>query len=363
MTEGDWRDCCDPEAMLRLLHDQAGRFPSCSCSCCRVRCRQQVGSCAAYRKLRLFACGCCHRVLHLFSDPVCPQVVRSLEDYIDGMVDQTVYDQIGTEFDQTRRKRFPKFATSDDGAWNALYCAVHRRWADTFDDRYAEDRWRIALVVAKDAASAIGSSETQAQCHLLRDLFGNPSGPIVVHPSWLTPEIVRLAESMYAERPFDWLPMPLLADSLEDAGCTNADILSHCRQPGPHVRGCWVVDLILDAASNCRNDQPTTQEPETASPWLFDAPEKQKGRVFIYFYHRDSEDTDVGLVVTVLQEKLQAKLISTIAGPYCDLYEFSVREMSMTLIDDNWPSPYLSAPEKDEQAFLELVDKLRQELS
>jgi hypothetical protein len=52
-----------------------------------------------------------------------------------------------------------------------------------------------------------------------------------------------LAQSIYTDRAFD--RMPILADALEDAGCDNADILNHCRQPGEHVRGCWAVDLIL----------------------------------------------------------------------------------------------------------------------
>lgn len=60
---------------------------------------------------------------------------------------------------------------------------------------------------------------------------------------WWTSEVVALAESIYAERAFDRLP--ILADALEDAGCDNEDILSHCRGSGPHVRGCWVVDLVL----------------------------------------------------------------------------------------------------------------------
>jgi hypothetical protein len=48
---------------------------------------------------------------------------------------------------------------------------------------------------------------------------------------------------MYEER--DFAGMPILADALEEAGCNNADILAHCREPGVHVRGCWVVDLLL----------------------------------------------------------------------------------------------------------------------
>jgi hypothetical protein len=64
-----------------------------------------------------------------------------------------------------------------------------------------------------------------------------------VDPAWLTAKVVALAQAIYDDRAFDRLP--ILADALEDAGCTNQDILAHCRQPGEHVRGCWVVDLLL----------------------------------------------------------------------------------------------------------------------
>ena len=65
---------------------------------------------------------------------------------------------------------------------------------------------------------------------------------MVLNWGWLTSTVEQLAESIYADRAFDRLP--ILADALEDAGCTNADILNHCRQPGEHVRGCWVIDLL-----------------------------------------------------------------------------------------------------------------------
>ena len=61
---------------------------------------------------------------------------------------------------------------------------------------------------------------------------------------WLTGNVVALADAIYAGRAFDRLP--ILADAFEDAGCTDRDILDHCRGPGPHVRGCWVVDLVLE---------------------------------------------------------------------------------------------------------------------
>ena len=73
--------------------------------------------------------------------------------------------------------------------------------------------------------------------------FGDPRSPVERDPSWLTSTVVKLAEGMYASR--DFAAMPILADALMDAGCDNADVLDHCRADGPHVRGCWVVDLVL----------------------------------------------------------------------------------------------------------------------
>jgi hypothetical protein len=62
-------------------------------------------------------------------------------------------------------------------------------------------------------------------------------------PAWRSPDVVALAKGIYEERAFDRLP--ILADALQDAGCDCDDILDHCRGSVPHVRGCWVVDLIL----------------------------------------------------------------------------------------------------------------------
>jgi hypothetical protein len=93
---------------------------------------------------------------------------------------------------------------------------------------------------------ALGTAEGNTQADLVRYLFGNPFRPVTIDPAWLTwndGTVVKLAEAIYDERAFD--RMPILADALEEASCTNADILAHCRQPGEHVRGCWVVDLLL----------------------------------------------------------------------------------------------------------------------
>jgi hypothetical protein len=85
---------------------------------------------------------------------------------------------------------------------------------------------------------------------LLRDLFGNPFQERAHDARWLTPTVASLALAAYEERlphPCDLDPVRLgiLADALVDAGCADETILAHLRGPGPHVRGCWVLDLIL----------------------------------------------------------------------------------------------------------------------
>jgi hypothetical protein len=71
----------------------------------------------------------------------------------------------------------------------------------------------------------------------------NPFRPVVFAPEWRTSSAVGLARTMYDGR--DFAAMPVLADALEEAGCDEPAVLGHCRGPGPHVRGCWVVDGVL----------------------------------------------------------------------------------------------------------------------
>lgn len=100
---------------------------------------------------------------------------------------------------------------------------------------------RSPRMAANDVARALSTDSGLPS--LLRDVIGNPFRAVTVDPAWVTTTTRGLAEGIYAERAFDRLP--ILADALEDAGCDNSDILSHCRGDGLHVRGCWVVDRIL----------------------------------------------------------------------------------------------------------------------
>jgi len=110
--------------------------------------------------------------------------------------------------------------------------------------------YEAAAGVAEQASHAAASArlsslkaETAAQSNLLREIFGNPFCPTMASPAWQTANVVSLAQAIYDER--DFSRMQILGDALEDAGCNNADILHHCRQSGEHVRGCWVIDLLL----------------------------------------------------------------------------------------------------------------------
>jgi hypothetical protein len=90
----------------------------------------------------------------------------------------------------------------------------------------------------------ITGREWAAQAAILRDIFGNPFREIAFSPDWRTLDAVAIARTMYESRDFG--AMPILADALQDAGCDNEDILTHCRDTNQtHVRGCWVVDLVL----------------------------------------------------------------------------------------------------------------------
>jgi hypothetical protein len=105
---------------------------------------------------------------------------------------------------------------------------------------------QVCVHVSAALKSAWGNRTPPAPglADLLRDIIGNPFRAVTFSPDWRTSTAVQLARQMYDSR--DFAPMPILADALQDAGCEQADVLAHCRDPGAvHVRGCWVVDLVL----------------------------------------------------------------------------------------------------------------------
>lgn len=104
--------------------------------------------------------------------------------------------------------------------------------------------WHLVSNVFRRPLLVAGlSSHGAVYCDLTRCVFGNPFRRVALDRQWLTSTVVALAAGIYTERAFD--RMPILADALQDAGCADEQVLTHCREGRHHCRGCWVVDLLL----------------------------------------------------------------------------------------------------------------------
>ena len=223
MTEAEWMTCTDTTPMLNFLK---GKISD--------------------RKLRLFACACCRRVGHLLTDERSQNAVELAERYADG---EATAEELTTAYYQAN-VAFNANDPTDVSATRASHLASAIAYSAVLYGAgctsLATDA--VADTVADISTNAVAYSvakqgELAAQCNGLLDLIGNPFRSVTIDPSWFTPTVLALANGIYQARAFD--RMPILADALENAGCDNDDILAHCRQPIVHVRGCWVVDLIL----------------------------------------------------------------------------------------------------------------------
>jgi hypothetical protein len=113
------------------------------------------------------------------------------------------------------------------------------------EGRIAAEARRVGVERLRDPAVLPGLVKPALRQYdpMLNDIAGNPFRPVEWQPAWQTADVVGVARGIYDDRAFDRLPV--LADALMDAGCADEQVLSHCSSAGPHVRGCWVVDLAL----------------------------------------------------------------------------------------------------------------------
>ena len=121
-------------------------------------------------------------------------------------------------------------------------------WTDNDDDQIAltQAEFHLSGAVLEAMRSILiegADSERATLVAVVRDIFGNPFRLVAFEPRWRTSDTVGVARGTYEDRAFE--RMPILGDALMDAGCADEQVLEHCRSEGPHVRGCWVVDLVL----------------------------------------------------------------------------------------------------------------------
>ena len=210
----------------------------------------QGGPRLSRRKLRLFTAACLRRIQRVFKDQRNRRFIDTVEEHADGLI---TYEENSRRLgqladppnaDAPTNPDDPNYPCEDNPvecACTAMVFAVGERMIGY--DAYTAAAW---------AALAADNQEEEgaAQVSLLRCIFGNPFRPVALNPAWRTPTVTALATAAYDERELpagtlDPERLAVLADALEDAGCDKADILSHLRGPGPHVRGCFVLDLLL----------------------------------------------------------------------------------------------------------------------
>jgi hypothetical protein len=214
VTEAEWNSCTNPQAMLEFLRN-CGK--------------------ASERKLLLFACACCREVFHLLGVRQYRKVVLVAERYADCQATQKALEKARRDaFHASPKKSSPAMSA-------ALQATVFLS---------APNAGRVAACVEEALAREQSEVEDQLEhtpLHaLLRDIFGNPFRPTALAPAvltWKDGTVVRLAQDVSEQLAFDHLPV--LADALEEAGCTDAELLRHLRGPGPHVRGCFALDAVL----------------------------------------------------------------------------------------------------------------------
>jgi hypothetical protein len=239
MTESEWLACTDPTPMLEFLRGKTSD-----------------------RKLRLFAVACWWRGYNWLVSGNClatredgrffREVAESAVQFADGQATaedlRAASEAAVAVLDPDYKEELAALMMAVPDAWEAAdETAMLIR--DFFGKLASDQAWSNVANDATQRAEWYRASATEGreQVRLLLEIFGNPfhSSPPLAPAvlTWNDATVRRIAKGIYEERAFDRLP--ILADALLDAGCDDEDILAHCRGPGPHVRGCWVVDLIL----------------------------------------------------------------------------------------------------------------------
>jgi hypothetical protein len=279
MTEHEWMACEDPIAMVEFLRGS----PTEQDAVTWWNQRSQFAEPAKGkdRKFRQFACACCRHIWCRIPEPCNRDAVAAVEEYLDGWLPGPLLEEAFRASSAVEWKEDGSGRRSEPGYWAVKYLGrgfykmtaaasallVCSQVAFMPDEAYGREARHEFDVCYYPAAGvflrpfrwpsplpAAVEQECVAQAGLLRDIFGNPFHPSPPLPAdvlaWNDRLVSRLAQAAYDERHLPgWTLDPgrlgLLADALLDAGCDAEELLEHLRGPGPHVRGCWALDVIL----------------------------------------------------------------------------------------------------------------------
>jgi hypothetical protein len=211
MTEAEWRDCDDSKPMLEWLDGQGSK-----------------------RKRHLFACACARRNHWTTREELSRKLVEATERFADGLIGKDELRRAET-YDCDECPALEAALGNAEQAAYVTWCLVgdggtNRRGTRDFWDRARQER--------------------AAQARLVRCVFGNPFLPVHFDTLWRTADGVSVAQAAYDTRALPSgelgpVRLAVLADALEEAGCADSGLLGHLHSPGPHVRGCWPLDLVL----------------------------------------------------------------------------------------------------------------------
>jgi hypothetical protein len=208
MTRTEWLTCPEPRVLLRAMKPKLSD-----------------------RQRRLLYCGCARLFWPwLVKEPI-RRMIEAVEDLADGKADPDTI-AVGVDVARKVRSMAPLGTPWEAGPDLALEAALAQA-----GESHLPNLRRAEVALALGGPLRV--------CGLLRDMH-NPFAPEVAEAEWLRGNggaVGRLAQGIYERRSFDELPV--LADGLEEVGCRDAEVLGHCRTPGEHFRGCWVLDLLL----------------------------------------------------------------------------------------------------------------------
>jgi hypothetical protein len=252
MTEHDWLHETRAERLLSPLWRHSKQRLTTPFVLPISRCRRLV---------RLVACGCCRLVWERFSDPLAQSAVEVAEAVADRQIHvnalkatrEALSDAFGQISPWDSQHVGVSLAREAVAQRTRVLESALRIGAETINS-LARLRLRLPPIgppyqdqIGREKWHATRAEANVAVLEVIRDIFGNPFQPSPKIServlAWGDGVVPALARGIYEDRAFDRLP--ILADALQDAGCDNEAILAHLHSPGPHVRGCWAVDLIL----------------------------------------------------------------------------------------------------------------------